>query len=228
MRKGFAVAAIVAALFMAGHAQADEVLKFALGANGVWYDNETSPADLEVGGNARAAFSPHIAAVGAAYYGLDKSYLRGSAGVRFTVTDVQNPNFSIGVGVQYHASSDPNVRPEQWCPDVSVGWRAWPEQLPKVLLTGQASAAATSWGTNMTIVQWLEVLAGPGAPLVALLRKVAEELPDLAPAIQEWIAKLESIPAAGNLAEVGAAIPRELLNIASGKLEPTNRPSDLA
>lgn len=139
MLKRLTLIALFLTLAAPAMAQGQEVIKFALGANGAWYDNEARPTDFELGGNAAASFTPHLSAVGAAYYGLEHSYLRGSVGFRITSTDVNDPDFSVGIGFQYHASSDPAVRAEEWAPDVTVGWRAWPEQLPRVVLVGQAS-----------------------------------------------------------------------------------------
>ena len=134
MRKLLLVAALLA---LASPAAAQDVIRFGVGAQAVWYDDGTYPSDFEVGGNAAASLSPHLSLVGSAYYGLDKNYLTGAIGARITTTDANDANFSIGVGLSYRASSKVGVRPEGFAPDVSIGWRAWPEQLPKVLLAGQ-------------------------------------------------------------------------------------------
>lgn len=114
------------------------VVNLYAGANGVWFDDDARPSDLELGGNVAASLQPNIAAVGAAYFGVDHSYLRGSLGVRVTATDVDNPLFSIGLGIQYQASSEPELRPEEWCPDASIGWRPWPTQKDWIVV-GQAA-----------------------------------------------------------------------------------------
>jgi hypothetical protein len=114
------------------------VVRVFAGANGVWYGGDLAlPEDFEFGTNAAASLSPHISAVGGIYYGLEHSYLRGSIGARVTATDVQDQDFSIGVGVQYHASTEPVIRPEEWAGDVSVGWRPYPQNMPRVILVGQ-------------------------------------------------------------------------------------------
>jgi len=115
------------------------VVKAALGAQGVWYDDNVKPSDFELGGNVRASLSPHISAVGAGYYGFAHSYLRGSAGFRITATEVDDPDFSIGLGMVYNFSSEPSIRPEEWTPDASMGWRPWPQDLPRVLLVANAA-----------------------------------------------------------------------------------------
>lgn len=133
---------ILAALLLVAapvHAQAPSVVKAAIGANGVWFDDTAKPSDFELGGNVRASLSPHIAAVGAGYYGFSNSYLRGSAGIRITATDVDNPDFSVGLGMQYNFSSEPSIRPEEWTPDASIGWRPWPAEMPNVILVAQGS-----------------------------------------------------------------------------------------
>lgn len=110
-----------------------------LGGNGVWYQGDRNlPADFEVGSNAAASMSPHLSLVGAAYYGVQESYLRGSFGARATATDVNDPNFSIGIGAQYHVSSEPQKRPQEFAGDVSLGWRPYPVNMPRVIVIAQS------------------------------------------------------------------------------------------
>lgn len=135
--KGLIVA--LALLFLPAVSLADPIVALYAGANGVWFDDHARPADFELGGNARASLSPHISLVGASYYGFDHEYLRGSAGVRITATDVNDQNFSVGAGMQYHASSDLDVRPTRWAPDVSVGFRPSPNRWPAFVLTAQGA-----------------------------------------------------------------------------------------
>lgn len=114
-------------------AHADPVIRTFAGVNGIWIADDARPADFELGANAAASLSPHVSAVGALYYGIQHSYVRGSVGARFTVTDVDNPNFSIGLGGSYNASTEPAIRPEEWCLDAAVGWRPWVQQ-PRITL----------------------------------------------------------------------------------------------
>lgn len=120
---------------------AEPVFKVYAAANGIWYDAVelvgALPPDLEVGATGRASLSPNISGVGAAYYGFDNSYTRGSIGVRFTATDANDPNFSIGVGIQRHFSSEPRVRPQEWAPDATIGYRPWPDSMPQAVLVAQ-------------------------------------------------------------------------------------------
>lgn len=124
------------ALGLAVPAAAEEsVVKLFAGLNGIWYQGPGGvPSDVEAGGTARASLSPHLSLVGGAFWGFQNSYVRGSAGVRLTATDVQNPNFSVGLGLEYQASSEPALRPQEWAGTVTVGWRPLPEKLPRVVL----------------------------------------------------------------------------------------------
>ena len=79
----------------------------------------------------------------------------------------------------------------------------------------------------MTILQFLLKLAGPALGLEAFLKRVGEAAPDLKPEADNILLKLGMAADPVNLAAVGAAIPGELLNIASGKIDPRNHPSDL-
>ncbi len=128
-------------LLLAVPAWAEEYpFKVFAGANAVWFDGPKAlPSDFELGATARASMTPHISAVGSLFYGLDNSYLRGSIGARITATDVADPNFSVGLGIQYQASSEPAIRPEEICPDVTIGWRPWAQTLPKIIVGGQGS-----------------------------------------------------------------------------------------
>jgi hypothetical protein len=135
---------IIVALFLVfcltGTARAaDPVFRLYAGANGSWFDDNAKPSDFEAGGNLVASFSPHISGVGAAYYGFGHSYLRGSIGFRVTATDVNDPNFSVGLGLQYHASSNPSIRPEGFSPDASIGYRPYPDNWPNVVLVATGS-----------------------------------------------------------------------------------------
>ena len=140
-------AALLLLIPLAAHAaDLGDVVHLGAGINGAWFDNGGSvfPADVEVGGNAAASLSPHLSAVAALYYGFDHSYFRYSVGGRMTVTDVDNPDFSVGLGIQYHSASEAALDPSEWCPDASFGWRALPKLAPKLLVVGQSSYGLTS------------------------------------------------------------------------------------
>lgn len=133
-------------------AESGPVYSFGIGAQGVWFQGDLNlPSDFELGANGAASLSPHISAVGAIYFGLQESYLRGSFGARFTVTDVDDKDFSIGVGAQYRASSEPDKRPDkEVCPDVSLAWKPSPENMPRVLIALQAAYGLKSNQAELT------------------------------------------------------------------------------
>ena len=118
------------------HAQ--PVVRAAVGANGIWFDALTpKPNDFELGGNVAASLQPHISLVGATYYGTEHGYLRGNAGIRFTASNVDDPNFSVGIGARYDLSSNEGVRPEGLTYDASLGY-AWPDA-PAIVLVVQGA-----------------------------------------------------------------------------------------
>lgn len=147
--------AILAALLVmacAAPASADPAMRAFAGINGIWFNDPSSfPDDFEAGGNVSASLSPHISLVGATYYGFEHSYLRGSIGARVTATDVNDPNFSVGVGVQFQASSEVAIRPQEWQTDVSVGWRPSPVTMPRVIVIGQAAYGLDSEELFLTL-----------------------------------------------------------------------------
>lgn len=134
------LAAVLLSL-LTGAAQAQtppRVFGGAVSLNGIWFDDPEAEVrnDLEAGLNARASLSPHISLVGSGVYGIRNKYFRYSAGVRVTATDVDNQAFSVGLGLQYRGSGYYELKPDEWAPDASVGWRPWP-QLPDVVLVAQ-------------------------------------------------------------------------------------------
>lgn len=142
--KSNTLAALVALGLLAGMvapAMADPVLGLNAGFNAVTFDAQSGrlPSDYEAGGTASMSVSPHVALVGSAWYGLAQGYVRGSVGPRITATDVNDPNFSIGFGIQYQGSSDLVLRPQEWTPDVAVGWKPWPQKWPRVILGAGAN-----------------------------------------------------------------------------------------
>jgi hypothetical protein len=109
----------------------------AAGVSGVWLDGPDAPGpNLEASGHAAMSLSPHLSLVGMAAWGLTETYLRSTVGIRVTASDVNDPNLSVGLGVQYHNASIAVLQPNEWCPDVSVGLRPWPDKWPTVTLTG--------------------------------------------------------------------------------------------
>lgn len=130
----------VLALFSVGAAtlsNADPVITPNIGFNSVSVENSVS--DFELGGTGSISLSPHISAIGGAWYGIGQTYLRGTVGARITATDVDDENFSIGIGGQYNATSDTKLRPQGWDADASVGWRPYPVKMPAVQLIAQGA-----------------------------------------------------------------------------------------
>lgn len=154
MKRIILAAALLAALTApAQSATLEEVVKVAVGVNGVWFDgaNAAFPSDIEAGAAGRASLSPHISVVGGAFYGFDHSYFRGSVGPRVTISDVENRDFSMGLGIQYEWASEASVRPNEWAPAAAVGFRPWPLQAPKIIVGGDASYGLTSNKVRATI-----------------------------------------------------------------------------
>ena len=143
MKKLFAtLLVLISAILVMGMgarlAHSEEVVHVYAGFNGVYFDGvHPLPDDFELGANASASLSPHISAVGAGYWGFSHTYLRGSAGARFTASNPDDPNFSVGLGAQYHFSSEPDIRPEGVAPDASIGWIPWSVSMPNVILIAQ-------------------------------------------------------------------------------------------
>lgn len=134
--KGLIVAAL---LLCATPLYADEIVyQAAFAGQGVWFNHEALPSDFEAGVAGSASLSPHISAVGSALFGFEHSYVVGTAGLRFTVTDAENRNFGIGVGLERRFSSEPVLRPEEWTGKVAAGWRPWPQTSPRVSLIASA------------------------------------------------------------------------------------------
>ena len=81
----------------------------------------------------------------------------------------------------------------------------------------------------MTLLQLLEKAAGiPAATLVALLELLAAAQPEVAEQVASIIAKLKAAIPVNNLVAVAEALPSEIANIAQGKIDPRDHPSDAA
>jgi hypothetical protein len=80
----------------------------------------------------------------------------------------------------------------------------------------------------MTLLELIAKAAGLAGPeLIAMLRKVAADLPDFAPLAEKWIAALNSALASENLIALGKDVVTELGQIAQGKVDGKPHPSDL-
>lgn len=120
---------IVVALIVgtiAAHADG-AVPSFGIEANTVSFSSANPlPSDFETGGVASLSLTPHIALHGSLLFGISHTYVRANVGPRITVTDVDNQNLSAGVGLEYHASTEPRIRPEGWNATASIGLKPWP------------------------------------------------------------------------------------------------------
>lgn len=133
-------------------AWADPVLTPYIGVNSISYTGDPHlPSDFEGGGGGSISLSPHISGFGAAYYGFGRSYLRGAVGATFTVSDVNDPNFSVGLGGSYNASSEPAIRPEEVTADATLGWRPYPLRWPRAVFFAQGSYGFTTERAFLTL-----------------------------------------------------------------------------
>lgn len=126
----FASLALLAlAVLWPRQAKADvNVLKLYAGANGAWLSGAdgSAPHDLEFGINGRASIQPHLSIVGSVYRGVsDGGYTLPKVGGRFTVSDVENRDISIGIGAQYQWPSNGRPGPKGWIGDVTLGAKPW-------------------------------------------------------------------------------------------------------
>lgn len=78
----------------------------------------------------------------------------------------------------------------------------------------------------MTILEGLTKLTGGMVGLVDLLESVADRLPDLAPTAQGWANALRQTATTENLVALATALPKEIADIAQGKVDPKDHPSD--
>lgn len=116
-----------------------QAVSVGVGGQALWADEGGIPAykDAEAIGRASIGITPHINLVGGIGYGVEQAYVRGSAGVRLTATDVNDPNFSIGVGVSRHYVSEPGVGLDEAAGEAAIGWK--PFAASRVILTGLAT-----------------------------------------------------------------------------------------
>lgn len=78
--------------------------------------------------------------------------------------------------------------------------------------------------TLLGIIGWLSKDAADS--LLKFLNNVAWRYPDLAPKAQEIIAALTATVSLASLISLASALPKEIANIAQGKIEPRDHPSD--
>ncbi len=131
--------ALAALLPTPGHAaNLWQSLSLGVGAQGAWFngpEEQESLQDLEATGRGAFSITPHISVIGGAAYGFGDSYLRSSLGFRLTATDVNDQNFSVGLGVSRHFRSEPGPM-DEWVAEGAMGWR--PLASSEVTLTASA------------------------------------------------------------------------------------------
>ena len=97
------------------------------------------PAELEGAANASLSLSPHYSAVGGIAYGFTHSYIRWQAGARATVTDADNPNLDVFLGIVYRGGSETSVQPSEWAPDAGFAMVPFPQTFPNLAIGADAS-----------------------------------------------------------------------------------------
>jgi hypothetical protein len=126
------------------------------GVNGVWFQGPTTnfPRDLEAGGTASASLSPHISVVSALFYGFDQAYWRWGVGPRITVTDVDDKNFSVGLGASFRGGSQPSILPREWTAEATFGWVPV-ASLTRLVVIGEGGyGLTTSKGSALLGLRW--------------------------------------------------------------------------
>lgn len=159
-------ALLVAAPVSAQDAMRASVLKLNLGVNGTWYDGvEALPEGAEVGITVPASLSPHIGVQGSAWFGRagDLDYWRADIGPQVVMTDVNNPEFSVSVGIKYNVSTEESVRPEEWGPDVTMGWRPWYARYPRLTVGIGGGYGLKSNQANARVALRWRVAPKPGS-----------------------------------------------------------------
>jgi hypothetical protein len=116
-----------------------DAVSLGVGGGGVWVGEGGVPGFRDAEAVARGAVSitPHVSLVAGASYGVDRSYVRGSGGFRLTATDVNNPDFGIGVGVSRHWTSEDGSGMDEAAAEAAIGWKPLPGA--SFLLTGLAA-----------------------------------------------------------------------------------------
>lgn len=99
-------------------------------------DADPYHGDFEPAVSLSASLAPHISVVGTGAWGVCNSYLRGSGGINLCATDTDNSNFSVSAGIEYHVASKAALRPNEWCPGVSIGLVPLPDRFPRFSLVG--------------------------------------------------------------------------------------------
>lgn len=124
---------------MALEARADDTIGLTAGINGVFFNNEASPSDIEVGVATQLGVTTHISLPAQLWFGLGvdgEQYTRGTGGFQITATDANRKDFSAGLGGEYQLAS--GVRHEGWRWTSNIGFRPT-QKWPRVLATVKAA-----------------------------------------------------------------------------------------
>lgn len=81
----------------------------------------------------------------------------------------------------------------------------------------------------MTLLEMLAKWAGLSGPkLIQALEAAAAAAPDLAPAIEEWIIKLNAGLSPANIMAIASQVLAEAAQVGQGQFSGTQKPQDLA
>lgn len=141
--------AVLLLLILAAPVAAEPVVYVYAGANGIWNDAGL-PDDFELGGTLDASLSEHISLPVQLYAGLDNGYARFAPGVLVKLSDADQQNFSIGVGVQRQMCSRPEFVPEEWQARVAIGFNPIAHN-PKLVLGGEGTYGLETENTGALI-----------------------------------------------------------------------------
>jgi len=133
----------LATALLAAPLYADPMVGFALGANGVWVDEEAQPSDYELGAAMQISVQPNISFPVQAWYGIEHSYARAIGGVHITATDANRQDFSVGLGGEYQFSTEEDIRPQEWRWTAHMGITPI-ATFPRLLLTAKGAYGTES------------------------------------------------------------------------------------
>jgi hypothetical protein len=102
-----------------------EATSLAVGGQAVWFERgaATFNRDLEGVLNGSMSLTPHLSLVGQGAWGFENHYGRGTLGARITATDVNDQDFSIGIGLGHQWLTEIEAGQDEWVADASVGWK---------------------------------------------------------------------------------------------------------
>lgn len=167
MKKSLWLLALFALTFAApARASLWDAVALGVGAQETWFDSTAASfdQDFEATGNAALSMTPHFSLVGGAAWGAQNHYLRATAGVRATATDVNDKTFSIGLGIERQWVTEASAGIDEWVADANVGLR--PFKAWSATLAGQGGYGLTSQGLRASLGVRIpfKVVTGGGQP----------------------------------------------------------------